>query len=112
MSAEKSNALPLHSVDVCPVCGCGLCGIRICGFGTDQAHGLIVCDECEALWVEPDTCTPHVFRDAENPCCPICGEALWGEQSRWANRDDLVQLGWCWQVDPALSTDDSEAGIQ
>ena len=118
MAAEHSNLTPLHSIDECPVCGCGLCGIRICGYQTDEPHGLIVCDECEALWIEPDTCSPHVFRNSENPCCPICGEALWSSHSRWAYREDLARLGWLWQADPALSTeeaalsaDDAEADI-
>ena len=103
-NTEPSSNFPLHSVDVCAVCGGGLCGIRICGFDTDQPHGLVVCDECEAIWTEPDTSTAHRWRDAENPCCPICGEALWGPHSRWANREDLCRIGWRNEADPLLSS--------
>lgn len=111
MPTENSSTSPLHSVDLCPVCGCGLCGMRICGFDTDHPHGLVICDECEALWTEPATYLPHVFRDSENPCCPICGEAIWGSHSRWANREDLERLGWMEQSNPMLSMGDAEAEI-
>ena len=108
MEPETPSPTPLHSVDYCPVCGCGLCGIRICGFDGEHPHGLIVCDECEALWTEPNTYGPHVWRDAENPCCPICDEPMWGSHSRWANREDLDRLGWREQANPMLTVDEAE----
>ncbi|QDT12061.1 hypothetical protein [Planctomycetes bacterium K23_9] len=96
---------PKHSIDFCPICGGGLCGVRICGIQPqsenvavqnqyDTAHGLIVCDECEAIWLEPDVSTDHVYPDCENAACPICNASLWGENSRWANADDIEALGW------------------
>jgi hypothetical protein len=105
MSEATSDAVPLHSVDVCSICGCGLCGIRICGFDTDKPHGLVVCDECEALWTQPDTRTPHMWRDAEHPHCPICDAPLWGAHSRWATREDLEKLGWQQQINPHLNAE-------
>lgn len=68
----------------------------------DQPHGLIVCDECEAIWLEPDSTSQHLYPDAEDPCCPICQKALWGSQSRWANWDDCAQLGWLDYINPQL----------
>lgn len=104
MSDQLPPSMPLHSIDVCSVCGCGLCGIRICGFDTDHPHGLVVCDECEAIWTEPDTTGPHQWRDSEYPTCPVCQQALWGTHSRWANREDLQRLGWQYEANPALSS--------
>ena len=57
-------------------------------------HGLIVCDECEAIWLAPDVTTDHQYPDSENAECPICSAPLWGEQSRWANLDEIEALDW------------------
>jgi hypothetical protein len=105
---------PKHSVDFCPICGGGLCGIRICGvdetktedrftkLGNDAPHGLVVCDECEAIWLEPDITTAHQYPDVEDARCPICHESLWGKNSRWADARDVESLGWEFAVNPDL----------
>ena len=101
---------PQHSIDYCPICGGGLCGIRICGLSevvdseaqpTADSHGLIVCDECEAIWIEPDVNTSHQYPDVDDSRCPVCRELLWGSTSRWANSDDIASLGW----QPAVNHD-------
>ncbi len=105
---------PQHSIDFCPVCGGGLCGIRICGtqlgdaskqdFGTNSQspHGLVICDECDAIWLEPDLTTAHQYPDVENAKCPVCDDGLWGPNSRWADRNDLARLEWELAINPAL----------
>lgn len=65
-------------------------------------HGLVVCDECDAIWLEPDLTTAHQYPDVENAECPICQVALWGPNSRWANRNDLALLQWDLAINPAL----------
>lgn len=93
---------PNHSIGFCPICGGGLCGIRVCGFpvgneGESESaplHGFIVCDECEAIWLQPDLATAHQYPDAVDPQCPICYEPLWGDRGRWANLDEVALLGW------------------
>ena len=105
MSEDNSASVPLHSIDVCSICGCGLCGIRICGFDTDSPHGLVVCDECEAVWTAPDTTTPHSWRDSEQPLCPVCDAPLWSAHSRWATREDLRLLGWEHVFNPHLNAE-------
>lgn len=91
---------PRHSVRFCPICGGGLCGIRLCT-GDSEAdrnllppHGLIVCDECEAIWLEPDLASDHQYADAVDTRCPICCQPLWGEAGRWADMKDIGTLGW------------------
>lgn len=107
---------PKHSIDFCPICGGGLCGIRICGIerdddsvakrfsatGSTEPHGLILCDECEAIWLEPDTSTAHQYPDVEDAKCPICKEALFGPAGRWASADDIETLNWRYAVNPDL----------
>ncbi|WP_442508784.1 hypothetical protein SH528x_000316 [Novipirellula sp. SH528] len=110
---------PRHSVDYCPICGGGLCGVRICGL-TGKAedpstsvsqpdskniplpHGLVVCDECEAIWLEPDLASRHQYPNACDARCPVCLEPLWGEQSRWASQADIETLGWAGSTNPEL----------
>ncbi len=93
---------PKHSIDYCPICGGGLCGIRICGLSDEHPHGLIVCDECEAIWTRPDVTSEHQYPDAEMQQCPICQNPLWGPQSRWATWDDCSELNWLDAINPAL----------
>lgn len=104
---------PRHSIDFCPLCGGGLCGIRICSIQSENIsaldpnkpesfHGLVVCDECDAIWLEPDLNTAHQYPDVENAQCPVCDAALWGSNSRWATSDDLILLQWDMAIDPAL----------
>ncbi|MGI9474378.1 MAG: hypothetical protein ACR2NZ_22745 [Rubripirellula sp.] len=111
---------PHHSINFCPICGGGLCGIRICGIdpskseerfartGSDAAHGLVICDECDAIWLEPDLATAHQYPDLEDARCPICAETLWGVNSRWANQEDVETLGWEFAVNPELDGNPDE----
>ena len=128
---------PKHSISFCPVCGGGLCGIRVCD-GPAQAtvshtismidddpmcdppsrhsanqvssnqHGLVVCDECEAIWLSPDTETDHLYPDPENSRCPICHDALWGQSSHWASMQEIGELGWEHAVDSKLDYSSDE----
>ena len=100
---------PKHSIDYCPICGGGLCGVRICE-GPEQAaaatpikpHGLIVCDECEAIWLEPTTSSAHQYPNACDARCPVCDERLWGDRSRWASQSDIETIGWTGCTNPDL----------
>lgn len=98
----------MFAIDFCPICGGGLLGIRLCQGraknsdsgqeedspeGAEDVHGLVVCDECEAIWLEPDSSKMHLYPDAENACCPVCQADLWSD-SHWASRDEISQLGW------------------
>ncbi len=105
--------MPKHSVATCPICGGGLCGIRICvlegcedGPGQPGIHGLVVCDECDAIWLEPDVSTVHQYPALDNAKCPICNLPLWGEQSHWAEMAEIQRLGWEMGVDTALDVTD------
>ena len=115
---------PKHSIDYCPICGGGLCGVRVCGLPVEEhaddlsqpenhsspigPHGLIVCDECEAIWLDPDTSTDHQYPSAENAKCPVCNESLWGKQSRWASLAEIDLLGWKTAVNHALDMNSDE----
>lgn len=93
---------PTFSVGLCPVCGGGRCGIRIYHAGTARAYGLVICDECEALWTEPDRMAEPIYAQSEQPCSPIDGWPLWDDRSDWADLAQVAQLGWLPAIDPTL----------
>ncbi|MEL6108238.1 MAG: hypothetical protein AAFU85_19605 [Planctomycetota bacterium] len=100
---------PLHSIARCPVCEGGLCGIRICT-GDDPTQkapsaGFVMCDECEAIWLEPDLTAAPTYADPESPTCPIYHCGLWGG-TRWANREEVERLGWTSNVDTDLAIEE------
>lgn len=101
---------PKHSIDFCPICGGGLCGVLVCGINSPEAnpHGLIVCDECEAIWLQPDLTSDHQYPDPGAAQCPICRDALWGPNSRWADETDLKELGWNTSVNRELDVGTDE----
>ena len=101
-------AAPLHSIAKCPICEGGLCGIRVCT-GDDptvpiEPRGFVLCDECEALWYEPDVRSEHGYVDPESPRCPVCNSGLWGG-SRWATRQEIETIGWADAIDASLDLD-------
>lgn len=65
-------------------------------------HGLVVCDECEAIWRQPDVASPHSYADPEHPLCPICGVPLWSDRCSWAGDEEIAELGWADAVDHSL----------
>ena len=67
-----------------------------------QSHGLVICDECEAIWLEPDISTVHQYPDLDFPVSPVTGAPLWGKGSRWATHEEIEKLGWSQAVNPSL----------
>lgn len=60
-----------------------------------------MCDECEAVWMEPDIDSGHIYVDPASPKCPVCHGGLW-TTSRWAVGDEVEMLGWTSAIDPQL----------
>jgi hypothetical protein len=85
---------PWTYVGSCPRCGSGLARIRLCGVATRQMHGLVVCDECEAIWLNPDLEKPPIYSRSEVAQSPRTGESIWDPPNRWATLEDIGLLGW------------------
>jgi hypothetical protein len=96
-------ANPCHSIGFCPVCGDGLCGIRIYTRHGQEPYGLVVCDECDAVWATPDLSGKPIFPDTEDARSPVDGQPLWGPSSHWADLHECARLGWFSEIHPALS---------
>lgn len=96
MNEDPHN--PWIHIGECPVCVNGLCRVRHCdggaGAGAEAAHLYAMCDECEAIWIEPTTDSSKSFPDSENPQCPICHQDLFGAQARWALPADVCGTDW------------------
>jgi len=93
---------PCHSIGFCPICGDGLCGIRIFTTAQNILYGLVVCDECEATWVEPDLSLKPYFPDSDDARSPLDSQPLWGSTSHWADLRECAQIGWLSAIDPVL----------
>lgn len=107
-ASDRLDAATRFSVDFCPICGGGLAMVRYCGgHGTIPPHGLVCCDECEAIWLEPDVSSPHLYPDPEKAVCPVCHTPIYGPDCRFASPDDLQTLGWAASIDDELTTLDT-----
>ncbi len=92
-------------VGKCPLCKCGLATARAY-FNDDcqLSYGLVICDECEAIWSQPDVRSPSVYPDPESPLSPVSGQSLYDPlHSRWATPDDIAALDWSDKIDPTLT---------
>jgi hypothetical protein len=98
---DSDSPAPRYSVGWCPVCQQGLCGIRVC---EDEygLRGLVICDECEAIWLDPNLGQPHLYVDPVAPVWPDYHHSLWGPYTHWASLAEIEQLGWDDAVDHSL----------
>lgn len=78
----------------CPVCVDGLCRVRFCESEQGEGHLYAMCDECEAIFLEPSTSSPRRFPCSEAPDCPICSRPLYGPQAHWATSQELQHTDW------------------
>lgn len=85
---------PWIHIGECPICTDGLCRVRCSVTSGQKKHLYAMCDECEAIWVQPTTTAPHQFPDAEDPTCPLTGIPLYGSGSRWATTEDIKGTDW------------------
>jgi hypothetical protein len=93
-STSEHSASPWLHIGDCPVCGDGLCRVRCCT-GTDgQKHLYALCDECETIWLQPNTQSQRLVPDSDNPRCPFSAEDLYGPHSRWATTEDIRGTPW------------------
>jgi hypothetical protein len=82
--------IPWIHIGECPVCVDGLCRVRVCEDEQGRRHLYAMCDECDALWVRPDTSSSKVYPRGEEPLCPLCSRPLYGLQARWAEPEDVA----------------------
>lgn len=80
----------MYHLGQCEQCGQGLKGVRVCASGR---HLLILCDECEAVWLTPEDEQPTYLKQPDLPC-PACGASLMQPPARWATIEEIRKVKW------------------
>jgi hypothetical protein len=77
----------------CPICGTGTRGFRLC---SDEASVVVMCDECEATWLDAERVDASDVVYAEPPEYVLPGRAcsIAAPSSRWATRAEIDASGW------------------
>jgi hypothetical protein len=77
----------------CPICIHGVIGIRRCSDGSTL---VLMCDECEAVWLDPTQLSPGSALDAGPPDWTVgnTGAAVAGGKADWASRADISAARW------------------
>lgn len=79
------------TVGTCRICETGPLGLRLCG-GCQSV--LILCNECDAAWIDSHCDTKPAYADEESMPCPHCEKSLWDEQASWLNREEIDSVSW------------------
>lgn len=78
-------------VGFCPVCETGPLGIRMCASGD---HAVVMCDECDAVFADPESLAKAYYPDQPDLPCPICNTSLRDPASHWADDEEVARAGW------------------
>ena len=78
---------------VCPICGGGIVGIRR---SSEASRLVLMCDECQAVWLDPGDNGPEAALFPEGPDFMVPGStfSIASPASRWASRGEVVAAGW------------------
>lgn len=77
--------------DVCPICQHGQIGFRKCA---DSEYIVLMCDECDSIWLEPNTVRSDnvIYTEPPHFIVPMLDCSILN--STWASRDDIYKKGW------------------
>jgi len=81
----------MYYVGTCPFCEQGSLGIRICSKAGDA---VILCDECDALWLSPELKGKPAFLEEPDLPCPYCPGNLTESPACWASMGEIIERGW------------------
>lgn len=77
----------------CPICDTGTRGFRLC---SDKVTVVVVCDECEATWLDAQHSNASDVVYAKPPGYQLPGLScsIAAPNSRWATRQEIDVPGW------------------
>jgi hypothetical protein len=100
--ANRSDAdMPaeMHYVGFCRLCGTGPLGLRACG-GCGEL--VVLCDECDAMWLDANFSARPQFGSQDDLPCPYCATSLLRPPSCWASQARIAKVAW---LQTALQTE-------
>jgi hypothetical protein len=82
-----------HVEGICPFCHGGSVGFRRC---SDGKTIVLMCDECEAVWLDPEhrTAGDALFPHSGSFEVPGLGVSIGGDRAGWATRAEVESAGW------------------
>ena len=95
----------LHA-GTCPVCDQGVRGVRVC-----HDHAVLLCDECESVWLDPGDEQRPVAPPMPDLPCPVCRNPLYGAETAWADAGQIDSFGWTAAIDGEVDTPDPEDAV-
>src|SRR3954468_24330151 len=83
----------LHVEGICPFCHGGSVGFGPC---SDGKTIVLMCDECEALWLDPEhrTAADILFPHSGSFEVPGLEVSIGGDRAGWATRAEVESAGW------------------
>ncbi len=94
----------------CPICGVGTVGFRCCN---DGATLVLMCDECDSVWLSPETITAELAAYPQPPAFLVPGLAVsvTGTAAGWANKGQIQEADWfSFVVGKAPALDEASGG--
>src|SRR5687767_14313125 len=82
-----------YRLESCPFCKGGSIGFRLC---VDQTRLVMMCDECEAIWLDPENMEVSALLSPDSPdfVAPGTNCSVKSPLSRWASREEIERFGW------------------
>ena len=77
----------------CPICFAGAIGFRTCDDGITV---VLMCDECDAVWLKPDEIKSDsaVFPKAPNYTVSDANVSIASPRSHWSSRSEIEFFNW------------------
>ena len=77
----------------CPICSAGLRGFRLC---SDGVSVVLMCDECDAVWLDPARVDASEVVYPEPPEFLVEGRecSIAAPPGQWATRTQIDAAGW------------------
>jgi hypothetical protein len=77
----------------CPACSAGAVGFRRC---SDGRSIVLLCNECDAVWLQPHIVTldSAIFPTAPDYAVAGLECSVAGPHAHWAGRDEIRAAGW------------------
>ncbi len=76
---------------VCAFCEGGIVGVRVPVSGKRFVGQ---CDECDAVWLDPERRDGPHFLAQPLMLCPDDGSSLWSPPAHWATREEIANTAW------------------